>query len=680
MRLPRPGRRRIGQAAGISSMVSAATTIVVSIVIDTLSNQLSTLGRWASWPVIAVGAVISVTLWLLGNRSRGVAPPGPPLIRPLPHVDVPLARDAVIAAVCERAAAHGLVVVHGPSGIGTSSVAICAARDLVPGETEQRYVDLRGVPADDGTAAMIRVLRALGREIRGSAASAARTLADELRDSRRVLLIDNVAGSRQVDWIARPVPGAYIVIAGDLRAEELPDAADVPVTGLGVDDALALLRLQDATPPRRRFERMLDLLRPLPRHTIDARIKADPKEAERLAVAYLQFPRPAIQVGRWLARNPQVRIAQLLHDLESGDVVAELRRIVEEMVAGASPGARQLLALLAEVPEAEYPDTAVAALADVTPEQAGKWLAELGERFLVYRTSSGARISPQGANLARAAPPRAVGKARIRLAAHYATLAAANAELLAGERYADGTRWFAANDVTLRALLGMASPPRRAVPHLWTIADALDVWFARERRRAERRQVADLMRARAQELGDVAAEATALIRLAAIERRRRNVGRARRLLGTADALGHGRPPWLPQLRTGWVLLHEATGDLEGADQELLRVQQERPQRDLEGRVTDLINLGAIDICTGRYPSAIDRLEEAARLARRAESPGGLAHARELAGIAECRQGRVDAAETAWSEAEGLYASIGDEEGQARCRRHRAVCAASRIAE
>lgn len=672
MRLPRPGRLRVGRAARISSVFSTVTTVVAPFVMDVTANQLSTLGQWVPWAVMAGGSVISVALWRLGN-PRIVAAIHTALVRPLPHVDEPLGRDAAIAAVRDRATAHGLVVVHGPGGIGTSSVAIRAARDLVLGETDQRYVDLRGVPADDTTSAVIHVLRALGLEIRGSEATAARMVARELAGSRRVLLIDNVAGDRLVAWAAHPLPGASIIVAGDLQVDELRDAAEVPVTGLGVDDALALLRRQDTAPPPRGLSWMRELLRPVPRHTIDARIKADPKEAERLAATYLQFPRMAIQVGRWLARNPQVSIAQLLHDLDSGDVVSELRRILEEMVAGASPGARQLLALLTAVPAVEYPDTAVAALADLTPEQAGERLAELGERFLVYRTSSGTRISPQGANLARPAQPRAVAKARTRLLAHYAALAAANAGLLDGEQYDEGARWLAANDVTLQALLSIPSS-RRAVRHLGTIADALDVWFTRDRRRDKRREVADLMLTRAHESGDTPAEATALVRLAVIERRRRNIGEARRLLGTADALGHGRPSWLPQLRTGWALLHEATGDLDGAGRELLRVQQARPQRDLEGRMTDLINLGAIDIHTERYGSAVDRLNEAVRLAQRAASTGGLAHARELTGIAECAQGRVDAANAAWNEAAALYAAIGDEAGRARCHRHKVICA------
>lgn len=681
MNLPRPGRRRIGRAARISSVFSTVTTVVASFVMDVTANQLSTLGRWVPWVVMAGGVAISVTLWRLGNRRTDAAATDTSLVQPLPHVDEPLGRDAAVAAVRERAAAHGLVVVRGPSGIGTSSVAIRAAHLLVAGETDQRYADLRGVPADDAAAAAVRVLRALGLGVRGSERTAARTVAAELRNTRRVLLIDNVAGAGQVAWVAHPVPGAYIVIAGHLQVDELREAADVAVAGLAPDEALALLRRQDtAPPPPRGLARMLGLVRGQPRHTIDARIKAAPKEAERLAAAYLQFPPAAIQVGRWLARNPQVGIAQLLHDVQSGGMASELRRIVGEMVAGASPGARQLLALLTQVPQVEYPDAAVAALADITTEQAGARLAELGERFLVYRTSRGARISPQGANLARSAPPRAVPKARTRLLAHYAVLAAAEAELLDAEQYAQAARWFAANDVTLQAVLGMPEPPRRAVRRLWTIADALDVWFARERRRDMRRETAELMRDRAHALGDMAAEATALVRLATIERRRRDAGRARRLLGTADALGHGRASWLPQLRTGWALWHEATHDLDAARNELLRVQRTRPQRDVEGRMTDLINLGAIDIKSEQYGSAVDRLNEAVRLARRAPSTGGRAHARELIGVAECVQGRAEPAEAAWSEAERLYASIGDEAGLARCRRHRAVCAGVPVPE
>ena len=65
MRLPRPGRRRIGRAARISSVFSTVTTVVVPFVMDVTANQLTTLGRWVPWAVMAGGAAISITLMAL---------------------------------------------------------------------------------------------------------------------------------------------------------------------------------------------------------------------------------------------------------------------------------------------------------------------------------------------------------------------------------------------------------------------------------------------------------------------------------------------------------------------------------------------------------------------------------------------------------------------------------------
>lgn len=663
--------RRIGRAVQVSWFAAVAGGIL-SFVLEVTANQLSVLGRWAPWAVMVGGSVLALALWTAQHVWAADAPLEMPLARPLPHADELLGRDRTVEAVVERAVTHGVVMVQGPDGIGTSSVAIQAARQLVPAEPDQRYVDLRGVGPDDARSALLRVLRTLGLEARGSEARARRMVADRLRDSRTVLVIDNVTGVRQVAWLAEPVPGAFVIMAGEIRSGDLPGAAHVPVPGLDPEDALALLRRQDAEPRPRRLVRVLDRVLGAPRHTIDARIAAERDDAATLAARYLRHPRVAVQLGRWLARNPQVSIARLLRDLDGGGVVSELRKILGEMLAGASPGARQLLGLLVTVPEVEYTDAAIAALAGTSAERAGEQLAELGERFLVHRTSSGSRVARQAAQIADPVTVRAVAKARTRLLGHYASRAGVNAELLGGEQYAEGVRWFATHDVTLQALLDMPSPPRRAAPHLWAIADALEVWFTRDGRREERRDTATVMLARARELGDTDAEAIALVRLAAIERRRRSLGEARKLLGAADALAQGRVPWLPQLRTGWALWHEATYDSDAARNEILRCMRTRPQRDLEGRTIDLINLAAIDIRDDQHASAADLLDEAARLARRAGYIGGLAHARELSGIAECARGRYELAEAAWSEAYARYGEVGDKAGQARCLRHRTV--------
>lgn len=681
-------RQRFGRAAGYTGY-AVVSGVVLQIVREVAANQLNVLGAWVPWTVIIAGSVIGLVLWIL-SFLWPPEPPEPPLERWLPRVDKLIGRDSTVATVLARARGHGVVVVHGPSGIGTSSVAITAARLLVPDVAGQLYVDLRKVrpssvwPAripllrDSTRWVRMPVLRTLGLDLRMSDEEAAQAVADKLRGSGLVLVIDNAAEVNEVRWVAHGVDGARIIIAGEIRTNELTGVADVPVQGLQPEDALRLLRHQDAEPTGGRFKRLVDRVRHAQSHSdvrrrsIAERVNDERKPARELAEHYLQHPRVAIQFGRWLSQNPGEKISDLLRTLEQGGPVVALDQIMDSALAGMSGAARLLLAQLVTAPDVEFSDAAVAALAKISVEDADLHLTELSRRFLVHRSSSGSRVARPATHLAGKIPDSQAAKVHIRLVAFYAKLADANAVLLGGEQYAEGARWFAAQDVTLLGLLSVPSPPKRAASHLWQIADALDLWFAREERNRERWDVAEAILARAREVGDVTAQAVALIRMAAIARRDARTGDARKLLNEAEALGHGRTPWRPQLNTEWALCNATDGDLEAARNDVLHVRQARPQRDLEGRMTDLINLAGIEIGLGRHDPAVDHLHKAVRLAKQARSIAGRAQARELTGVALRGQGHTGAAEDAWIDAESLYRSIGDDVGRARCERHRVL--------
>jgi hypothetical protein len=658
-------RKRIDRAVQITRFATLAGG-VITFILDVTANQLNALGKWVPWTVMAGGTAVFLVLWTLQHRWTDQGMDEDHAL--LPHVDELVGRDRAIEAVVDKARAHGVVVVHGPDGSGDSSVAIAAARRLVPHDAAHRYVDLRGERPNDIRSVRQHVLRTLGLETRIPGAQATAAVAHTLAGSGLVLVIDNVSDARQVTWVAHGVDGAHILIAGHIKTADLLDVADVPVQRLEPADALTLLRLQDAEAPPRRLARMRDRLLGVHRHSIDARINDEKDAAETLATYYLQLPRVAIQFGRWLARNPEERISAVLRALHEGEEVFDLQEIMRRRLEGLSPGGRRLLALLVTVPNVKFPDAAVAELAGTSVERASEHLGELADRYLVHLGASGSRVAEHAENLAESAPDRAVAKAHVRLAAHCATLAAAHAELLDTQEYAEAEKWFADQDVMLRELLGMPRPPRRAAPHLWEIAGALDLWFSREQRTPERRQVATNMRDRAEELGDTTAQGVALVRLAAIARRRRMIDHGRAFLSSAEELAPGS--WRPQLKTEWALYHLAAGDVDAARNDLRRAQNARPQRDLYGRMTDLINLAVLDIRLDRHGSAAGSLEEAVVLAGRAGSTSGHAHALELMGIARRGQGQPAAAERAWSEAESLYQAIGDETGRARCERHR----------
>ena len=160
------------------------------------------------------------------------------------------------------------------------------------------YADLRATEAggkESPARARIRVLAALGlvppRAPTGEAAY--EQVARALRDSGRVLVLDNVRAADQVDWLVRPIPGAYLVAAGDVPP--WPGPAELPVGPLTPAAGLALLRADPAVADRAQPGRT---------------------GVQRLARAYLKSPAVVLALRSWLAVNPQVGVPALVADLD----------------------------------------------------------------------------------------------------------------------------------------------------------------------------------------------------------------------------------------------------------------------------------------------------------------------------------------------------------------------------
>jgi hypothetical protein len=454
-----------------------------------------------------------------------------------------------------------------------------------------------------------------------------------------------------------------------------PEAARVEPQRLRARDALALLGAQDAArPPEAALTRWWRRRRVAPDNSIARRINADPAHARRLADDYLQLPRVVIELGRWLARNREVSFEALLADLRQHEENFELNAILRRQLDGASAGALRLLALLAQAPGAEYSDDALGELTRLPRHRVSVLLAELAARFMVERTSSRYRLATQAAALADPVRPRARARALVRLAVHYAGLAAGHADALdaagaEGERR-EAKEWLETADVTLLRLLSMPAPPRAAAEHLWRIADVLDLWFAREQRPSDREAVAEVMAEQAQQLGDQAARAIAEVRLAAMARARGDLEEARHRLDRVTAGLRDKSPCRPQLHTEWALLQLELEDYEAARENVRLCRAARPPRDSHGKLTDLLNLAAIDIRDAEYDSAHGRLGHALDLAEALQDAGGEAHTLELRGIVHWYQRHPGGALADWERARTLYAGTGDSVGSARCARHR----------
>ncbi|MBO0821529.1 MAG: hypothetical protein J2P26_11850, partial [Nocardiopsaceae bacterium] len=504
----------------------------------------------------------------------------------------------------------------------------------------------------------------------------------------------------QVSWLLDGIPGAYVIACGDIwPGGDSPRGAEhLRVGALDPDAALELLKRQGdpdagADAPARseeksgagisrtRVRRWLGRAvgdpgprpaAPPPVNTVARRVEAASEQDRRQLAGHLGLPRVAVDLGRWLAANPEINLTDLLGKLGK-DPEGDLLYILRQQLDGTSPGARRLLRLLAEAPVAELTEAAVARLAGVAPERAGEYLAELTGRSLVSRPRLGkCRITPQARQLALGPaltdPPGrdAVARSRVRLAAYYGRLAAVHAGDL-GE--AAAREWLSAEDAALLQLLRDPEPPRRAAAYLWRIADVLDAWFAREQRSEDRRTAATAMARAAAALDDRPARVTACLRLAALARESGDFAGAASHLDQADGLAGRRAALRLQVNAAWAAHLLVRGDLARAGDYLLLCRQARPRRDLRGRIADLVNQAALQLRRGEPEAADGTLGQAQSLAARAGDVGGDAHVSELAGIVAALTGHPQRAEREWERARTLYEQAGDVSGRARCLQH-----------
>ncbi|HVQ96723.1 MAG TPA: tetratricopeptide repeat protein, partial [Mycobacteriales bacterium] len=672
---PRPARlarvRWLAQAFLVVGLLGRLLSVVLE---EVLGNVLATWLGYGGPALITLLGFTATQVYEARRKKQPVAPEPP--TTPLPKFAEPLGRDAVLDQVVELARERGNVLVHGPAGIGTSTVAGQAARRLVPDADADRrtYVDLRGQrpgQAESPARVRTRVLTALGLPLAAArdADAAAAEVARKLGAESRLLLLDNVASADQVGWLPTRVPGAHVLAAGNVRAADLPGFADVAVGAL--DPAAAVRVLYAASPDR------VDEV---------AGLSADRRT---LANWYLGNPSVATWIGIWLASGPDVSIASLLDHLseagaaDGGDADSAVRGWVYERInQGLSRDSRRLLRLLAVAPVSELSVTTMATYAGWRHRRIRAVLDELEPRSLLqlvrpdrYRIPDpvrAAHVPPAGPLASPRSGPRA---AEVRLVGHYADRAAQHVRALtgpaSGEQRADAQAWFRLEDTALLELLQRDEPHGRSAD-LWTIADALDVWFDWEDRLDDRYDAATAMATVAGARGATVAEETALLRLVAVDEM---LGRdsdehmraARELRGRSR--GGPRHARLHE-HEGRQLL--AAGDQKGAANAFTSARRHRPGRDVVGRVIDLTNLGSALLGQGDPDGARQCADEALVLAQRVGDVAGQAHARELLGLALAARQSYQLAREALERARPLYAELNDTLGQARCLTHLAT--------
>ncbi len=659
--------------------IAAAGGIGLTLVAEELSNWVLT--------VVPAGVIIPVGLALVlirslrrddpiaveaGKAGREVLP------RPARLIGRAMERDQIV-----HDARNGLVVVvRGPAGTGTSTLAIAAAAQLAPNAKAQYYVDLRGQDwqrPENALSVARRVLRALGRPSGDveSAQAATEKVRAALRGKRRLLLLDNVARWEQISWLPDHVGDAWLIAAGEVAGCDqiiLPAGFTVvPIRDLTPDEGIALLREQSTL------------------GGVTERMDADPDATRALARSYLTRPAVVTGIGRWLAENPGMSIADLLAELHH-EPHDQAQQVLGLLVRHVSPPATWLLARLVGMPVAEVGIDATTALTGLPRREAERLMAELRDNGLVEQVHT-ARWRVVDAARPTVPRPQNLDLARRRLIEYYAERSAANAERLPQP---EARRWFEVEDKALLQVLGAGATQPWAARPLRRIADALDAWFALEHRVDDRGEAADRAARAAERLHDDIGLAVALVRRCVVALMLGEIGRAKaRFNDLTSRLDADEAKWRPQQHLLQAMMKLALGDdFDAADAALTHYARALRGADLTGLGTVLIDKAVVKLRRGQliaaqpgdqrdrerralaaaeaYRDARELLISARGPAREAEDAHAEAHAAELLGLANWYlHSYGDAAEN-WSTAAMLYERCGDRTGRARCEVHQAT--------
>ncbi|WP_128434361.1 tetratricopeptide repeat protein [Streptomyces cyaneus] len=255
-----------------------------------------------------------------------------------------------------------LALLHGPEGIGSSTLAIhWGWRQIARFPDGQLYVDLRTLGPEEAVSHVLRQLGLQQQEIPQTAQGRADLLRRCLADRRVLLVLDHVRSVAQIEPLRTSAPGVFTVVVARQPLVGL-GALSVPVGPLAKRDALVLLK------------RLLD------ESVVTAARGVLPAVLDRCAGSPYALHAAALRLPS-LPEHPEVPAVS-----ESDDPV---RAAAEDSYRSLTPGAARLyrLAGLRDWPALDA--AAAARAADVDETEAARLLEELAEALLIERTSSG---------------------------------------------------------------------------------------------------------------------------------------------------------------------------------------------------------------------------------------------------------------------------------------------------
>ncbi|WP_433318424.1 AfsR/SARP family transcriptional regulator [Micromonospora sp. CA-269861] len=618
-----------------------------------------------------------------GNQPSPVEPPRQ--LPPDPAAFVGRAdelRDIERACVPATRSRTGpaVVVLHGPGGVGKTTLAVRAAHRLASHYPDgQLYLDLHGgapgVPSVEPLAALGQLLRALGvpaRDVPLELAEATARLRSETAARRLLIVLDGADGAQQIRPLLPAGPHCAVLITSRRPTSTL--------------DALRLRldRLSDAE-----ARQLLDTL------SGDGRAAADPAAAARLVLLCDGYPLALRIAGARLAARPDWSVGVLadrldnererLDELRADDLAirSSFWHTYRQLLDSADPDDRAAAAAFRTLSLLRVPEIP-ARLAAVTigePERRALTLLDrLTDMHLMHaigptRFRFHDLLRVYGAELAEETDPAAERQHAVHLGlAAFLTTVLRAGQLLRPQRAADlatgstvvelctlddAVGWV---DGELAGILAAASQACDAAPQLSRLCveaiPSLAVWLQKHNRWVEAAALVAVCERAASAIDDSAARAAVLALRATLHWRtgspeaacgalesalelwrrlgdREGEGRALQNLGwfhqrtgsprqAADLvraavglLADAKPVWLAMALHNLAEIEFELGNFPAADEHLTRcLTMRREHEDAVGEAITLVALGRTHSQLGRHREALLALSAGLRLCRR----------------------------------------------------------------